>query len=161
MKVIFLDVDGVLNSETYFLTHAEESIDCFIDPVCVQRLKNITDMTGADIVLSSSWRAGWSRHPEEMEISGRMLAESLAACQLEIYDKTPCLQNGDRGKEIKLWLKHSVEKVKRFVILDDYDYNWKKHRLSRRWIRTDFSSGGLQDHDVEKAIKILTSFWAL
>ncbi len=156
MKVIFLDVDGVLNSEAYFLAHEEESIECFIDPACVRRLKKITDMTGADIVLSSSWRAGWSRRPEEMDTSGRMLAKSLAACQLEIYDKTPSLQNGDRGREIKLWIRHAPKRVKRFVILDDYDFHWKKHRLSRHWIQTDFSSGGLQDRDVEKAVKLLT-----
>lgn len=48
-KVIFLDIDGVLNDEE----HTSES---YLDSMMVGRLKRIIDETGAEIILSSSWR---------------------------------------------------------------------------------------------------------
>ena len=55
-KIIFLDIDGVLNSMDYF----EQTKDCKgyteINPEKVKLLKEIVDRTGAEIVLSSTWR---------------------------------------------------------------------------------------------------------
>ena len=47
MKVIFLDIDGVLKEEDY---DAEFKDECFA------RLRKIVDATSAEIILSSSWR---------------------------------------------------------------------------------------------------------
>ena len=59
MKVIFLDIDGVLNSAKYFdriknleITEIEEQIDI----KKVELLKKAVDETGAKVALSSSWR---------------------------------------------------------------------------------------------------------
>ncbi len=59
MKIIFLDIDGVLN-HMYWLKKMKgvEGDKKFFDPDCVRRLNTITDKTGAKIVLSSSWRIG-------------------------------------------------------------------------------------------------------
>ena len=61
MKVIFLDIDGVLNSETFskdnhkvYLATGEIKPD--VDEKAVQRLVTIIKETNAKIVLSSSWR---------------------------------------------------------------------------------------------------------
>ena len=59
MKVIFLDIDGVLNSEEYYESFPDGEFIPPIDPVCVERLKRIVDRTGAKLILSSSWRGGW------------------------------------------------------------------------------------------------------
>ena len=62
-KVIFLDIDGVLNS------------NCSTEPTIaedmVKRLAYIVDKTGAFIVLSSSWRYEYMRHvnPESDSVS--------------------------------------------------------------------------------------------
>lgn len=62
MKIIFLDIDGVLNSESYFGTVGYlSSSDIYykqIDLCAVQLLKKIIDKTKAGIVLSSCWRIG-------------------------------------------------------------------------------------------------------
>ena len=50
MKVIFLDIDGVLKDEDY---DAEFKDECFA------RLKKIIDATDAQIILSSSWRISY------------------------------------------------------------------------------------------------------
>lgn len=155
LKVIFLDIDGVLNSEKYYTEHLEDMMENPVDRECVRRLKSIVEATGAKIVISSSWRTGWSRNPEQLDELCRKLVEALAEYDLEIYDRTCILNNGERGKEIRLWLKNAPEKVKSFVILDDNDFHWKKHRLLKKWVPTDYSEGGLLEQDVEKAVKIL------
>ena len=61
MKVIFLDIDGVLNTSQTFIEIDNEFIKTGkrrieIDLDRVELLKEIVDATGAVIVLSSSWR---------------------------------------------------------------------------------------------------------
>ena len=51
-KIIFLDIDGVLNSETYDKNRTAGAID----PECAKRLNRIIKETNADIVISSSWK---------------------------------------------------------------------------------------------------------
>ena len=61
-KIIFLDFDGVLNTEYYheLLQFQEEQRQdehgAFFDPRAVRQLKRVIDATGADIVVESSWK---------------------------------------------------------------------------------------------------------
>ena len=61
-KIIFLDFDGVLDSDYYSLVlfRKVESLDdkygTRFDPYCVQNLKHIIEETDADIVVSSTWK---------------------------------------------------------------------------------------------------------
>ena len=57
MKVIFLDVDGVLNSQQLFEKCEDDQL-ISVDEDNIKNLKTIVDATGAMIVLSSSWRYG-------------------------------------------------------------------------------------------------------
>ena len=62
MKIIFLDFDGVMDTEYYdhILSEAGKPISdeygLLFDPECVKNLKYIIDNTGADIVVSSTWK---------------------------------------------------------------------------------------------------------
>ena len=58
MKALFLDFDGVLNTEKYLALYGAEGV--VIDPARLELLKEIIDATGAKIVLSTSWREHWS-----------------------------------------------------------------------------------------------------
>lgn len=155
LKVIFLDVDGVLNSEPYYMKHMEDLRKHPIDPDGVERLARIIRETEAKIVLSSSWRGGWDPDPEKRDIDGKILSAALEVYGLSIFDKTGRIEYGRRAKEIKAWIHQSAEKIESFVILDDCNYAWEAHGLKNRWVRTDFVDGGLLDEDVEKAIEIL------
>lgn len=155
MKVIFLDVDGVLNSEKYYTEHMEDMMENPVDRECVRRLKQIVDATGAKIVLSSSWRGGWSKESGQTDAFCQKLVDTLAEYQLEIYDKTGNLDHGERGREIRHWIKHAPEKIESFVILDDNDFQWRKYHLWKKWVQTDFSGGGLGEQDVKRAEEIL------
>ena len=61
-KIIFLDFDGVLNTEHYqnYLYHEgkpwQDEHGAFFDPETVEQLRRIIDITLADIVVESSWK---------------------------------------------------------------------------------------------------------
>ena len=63
VKLIFLDVDGVLNHELYYVEKDQQQRADEIgypqsefDPVTIQLLNSIGKQTGADVVISSCWR---------------------------------------------------------------------------------------------------------
>lgn len=62
MKVIFLDFDGVMDTAYYDHVLAKEGksgndeYGIIFDPNSIQNLKHIIDITGADIVVTSSWK---------------------------------------------------------------------------------------------------------
>jgi histidinol phosphatase-like enzyme len=53
MKVIFLDIDGVLNSKQ---TPNPRKFPFIVDHALLERLKHLLQLTGAEVVLSSNWR---------------------------------------------------------------------------------------------------------
>lgn len=92
MKIIFLDIDGVLNNQPHAIAlhrlveegkmSSKEFYDTWDLPYddTALPLKHIVDETGAKIVLSSSWRL----LPKEVE----RLSKKLKEYNLEIMDKT-------------------------------------------------------------------------
>ena len=69
MKVIFLDFDGVLNSDTYYEEHNWSAP--FIDESRLVLLKRIVDATDAKIVLSTSWKMYWEKDPALCKSEGK------------------------------------------------------------------------------------------
>jgi hypothetical protein len=135
MKVIFLDIDGVLNSKQDRFSWDIETDIHFI------RLKRIVEETKAQVVLSSSWRMG---------NSGRdIVHKRLQQFGMDFIDVTPIFSGQHRGREIADWLsRHEVES---FVILDD---EGDMDELVDHLVKTDMNVG-LQDNDVDKAISLL------
>ena len=66
MKIIFLDIDGVLNSEKWYIEIFDKNLYpnlenyplCEFDPLAIEQLNLLTDKTNAKIVISSTWRMG-------------------------------------------------------------------------------------------------------
>ena len=121
-KVIFLDVDGVLNSN--------RSTEPTIAEDMVKRLAHIVEKTEASIVLSSSWRYEYVRHinpePDYYDKDIDYLITILKKYGLKIADTTPLSYiNGanSRPYKIRTWLAGRAN-VKRFVILDDDFWHW-------------------------------------
>jgi hypothetical protein len=175
VKVVFLDIDGVLNSKEYVLKlearhkalgHDREACTCFklyqqIDPAAVARVNRLVAATGAKIVISSSWRKLFD--PPELH---RMLSEHGLIADIigetpDAYDESlrPDLKleyglEGSRifrGHEIDYWLRYTGKDVDRFVIFDD-DSDMAMHK--NRLVQTD-SQDGLLDEHVELAIRVL------
>lgn len=170
-KVIFLDIDGVLNVE-------EESFKTgvIIDPEKVKLLKRIVDETGADIILSSSWKRGYSRFVEDgfqaKNPNFKLLYNLLAAEGLEIKGITPISNESGavaRPLEIREWLARFYT-VFSYVILDD-DTFWNWGYLQRNVVTTvtehpendsghKYETGMTEEHAL-KAISILNDTGAL
>lgn len=152
MKIIFLDIDGVLNSRRYDRTRSSDEGN--IDVTRLPLLKRIVDATGAKIVLSSSWRTHWDADEGLCDETGRELNPLFARFGLAIYDKTPAVSARDRDMEVRAWLATHSEEVEAFVILDDILTGWGD--LTDRLVRTSPMIGyGLEDIHVKEAIEKL------
>lgn len=145
MKVIFLDFDGVLNSEC--CNHGVTLL-----PSKLELLRQLVEATDAKIVLSTSWREHWSKDPEQCDSTGGTMDLIFQVHGLQIFDKTPVLPGG-REAEIKAWLDQNP--VENYVVLDDRllgaDY------LNGHFVKTSNYFGGLDETDVQRAIAILNS----
>lgn len=151
MKVIFLDVDGVLNCKT---TKERCMGYIGIDRKKVLLLKHICAETGAEIVLVSTWKSCWYKEPEkkcEQDGFADELDKSLGAFGLTIFDRTYD-DIFDRADEILKWLEQNP--AEKFVILDDEDFSYKQARLNKFWVKTDYNTG-LTAELCERAIEIL------
>ena len=127
MKIIFLDVDGVLNHSKTLGWGIEPTGDV-LDQECVQRIIEICDLMDTQIVLSSTWR---------LSDSGCRLLRFTFRHRL--IAATPVIWNVPRREEILAWLKdHPL--VTRFVVIDD---DVDAEIPGKPFVRTDFENGGL------------------
>jgi hypothetical protein len=166
LKVIFLDVDGVLN-------HSDYKID-IIDLNKILLLKKLIDLTDAKIVLSSTWRRKYDQYGNIIyDNNYKILEMILKKYNLEIYSEIENIEtnennnitisikeileqynnDNDRAKYIVKWLKEHPE-VESFVIIDDFG-GWEKYNLTKFVVQTSYWSGGLHEHHINDATKIL------
>ena len=149
MKIIFFDIDGVLNSHQYDADRG--TAEGNVDVSRLLLLKQLVDQTGAKIVLTSSWRYHWDPAGECTDEIGKELEDTFGEFEIYLYDKTPDLDN-DRAKEINKWLAMNRD-VDAFVVIDDIKFGW--YELAPFVVNTDYRIGrGLEERQIEKAIKI-------
>lgn len=128
IKVIFLDIDGVLNSQIFYTERNQEKREknspfgANIDERCVGYLNQLIADTGAKVVISSTWRIdGLEYCKSHLEAKG---------FKGEIIGITPHLRHlgGFRGNEIHQWISENAEMLcgsrvngdyKEYVIFDD------------------------------------------
>lgn len=159
MKVIFLDVDGVLSHRGTFSN---------FDRNCLALLADIVEQTDAKIVISSSWR--------EDENNLNFLMARLGDFNLheKVVGKTPILWElsemvwnddtgpmdvvgwiGQRGHEIEKFIKSDLIDIEKFVILDDDPLAKQREDWPHgKWIQT-FMDEGLNTENARQAIDFL------
>lgn len=112
-KILFLDIDGVLNNYSPYFKYGEaKSKDEYykeIYPELIEILNRIVKETDCKIVISSSWRIIFSVE----EITAMFKIRNFNG---EIIDSTPILWK-ERGLEIQEWLNNN--KTEKFAIVDD------------------------------------------
>lgn len=152
-KIIFTDVDGVLNCAK--TTRRLKCWNCmpFVDARKVLRLRDIVERTGAQLVLSSSWRVG--RHEKAMYLDRMALIEleqefKRLRCPVWI-DCTPLIPFEDREVEVQKWLSQHPE-VDKFVILDDV---WEEFPNMREHLVATTERDGLNKERAELVVKML------
>ena len=122
MKIIFLDIDGVLKEDRQGAPFLDES---FI------LLKELVDITGAVLVMSSSWKVKYKAFVDngyKTDIDDiKALYAVLRRNGLSVYDYTPYLNIEKavrRPTEIREYLA-AAKDVENFCILDDRDeFDW-------------------------------------
>ena len=159
MNVVFLDVDGVLNNDTTKEKTSDWSGTQYtgIDDTLVQNLAELVHKTGAQIVLTSSWKTLWDEPGpnDEMNPMAKYLVLKLKKQGLHIADRTIDRDKGDRGYGIKRWLKRFPE-VERWVVLDDQEFlDYEVEGILPHLIKTNFLYG-LTEENVKEAIDFLT-----
>lgn len=109
-KILFLDIDGVCNSEeTMKRQYARlgRSTTLGIDPYLAFIVGKIQLDTDCEVVLSSTWRL-WEETRKDVR-------EQV----VKFIDVTPDLRGAKRGEEIAQWLKDNNAEDARYAILDD------------------------------------------
>lgn len=143
MKVLFLDIDGVLNSEAWYRARPDGpwSEAREIDPEAMWILRALVRMADCQIVISSSWRIG------------RTLDELRALLPgLPIIDRTPTKTTAEtRGAEVNAWLEKHPE-VTAHAILDDNSDFYDDQPL----VRTEWKIG-LRPRHAERVVQLLSS----
>lgn len=148
MKVIFLDIDGVLNSEEFLKNNQNE----MIDRNNVSILKNVIDKTGAVIVMSSGWKLWFDDNMMPKDGYSKCLHDILCEFDIKLFDKTPDFSTEEirtkktfsnvKAKEIIAWLSEH-ETVDKYAVLDDL--NLKNEEINSYLVRTNAQVGITED----------------
>ena len=160
IKVIFLDVDGVINpASNYFEGITEEAL---------KLLKTAVDDTDAKIVLTSTWRCFANTLTQVMD--------AFASVGLTLYGVTPDgvpfeklkdtpwdgimsqsdrnnVLNTDRGAEIAWWYWNKRDQIESFVIVDD-EVTDILYYFPDRYVKIDHHTG-LTSQDAVKIVRML------
>lgn len=161
-KILFLDIDGVLNShqsaDYFHRVRGEWNPYEEFCPISVGNLCTILEeVPDLKIIMSSTWRIGIPNLEKLKEIFDALptsIESSLIKSRL--IDKTPVHRDSPRGLEIQEWVdvnKDKLTKDFRMVILDDDSdmAHLKPHLIQTNGVL------GLTLLDAQKAIRVFKS----
>ena len=133
-----MDIDGVLNSKTYYKTVDRTKKDWNrFNPLAVEMIKRLIEEFKSSIVISSTWRYAFVKEQKNELIKSGLVK------YLHKDWKTPEAYPSHRGEEINLWLGNHPEAID-YVIIDD-DENILEEQ--KNWfIRTDINEGMTEEH---------------
>jgi len=161
-KIIFLDVDGVLNRTIDFVPGRGTVV---MNKGLCDNLHRLVERTGAKVVVSSTWRIDYSKHADDGEFNPHTNDHHMEFCRQDIHwsfhddwrtEDMTSARSGlmiavPRGEEIAEWLTRHPE-VDKYVILDDNE--WMLPYQKPNFVKTD-ERFGLTNEAVERAVSIL------
>ena len=133
---IFLDVDGVLNTE------ADWHQPLTLNHRCVKAFQSALGLASTrfdkvSVILSSSWRLGWN--PEKQPSHLRELCRAIPIAGITPQAQS-VLPKGQRGREIRYYLKrHDLDAY--VVVDDDMDLFSPEDRMGMPILETDCRTG--------------------
>lgn len=136
--IIFLDIDGVLN---------QLQPNYYLDNNCIKILAEIKEKLQAEIVLTSSWRLGFTHSYDRCTPQIQNLINRFRQYGIKIKSRTR--QLGDRTTEIKTYI-HENE-VDNYIILDDDESEHTDYTN----IYIVNSKTGLTKYDIKKILKLM------
>ena len=152
MKIIFLDIDGVMCSLLSTRNNKWDASE-FI-PKAVNSLNNIIRKTDCEIILSSAWKHDYSLFEIREIFSYNGIIKGPIGFTPNI-PKTDALKLSEsRAEEIRIWLKlHDFKNQIKWVAVDDMDLS--------EWLYPNFVLCPIDEHGLsldgiyEKIIKNL------
>lgn len=155
--LIFLDVDGVLNTTNSRVSLYE------VKEANVNAFKNLVEKLEkkgyiAKIILSSTWRIGYEKELDRCLPQIKRLIMELEQAGLSIYDKTPFYNQQTRDVEIQRYILGYRLKKEDFayIILDDDISVFDKEALKKMCFYRVNEKFGLTMTDVAKIMKLVT-----
>lgn len=167
MKTLFLDIDGVLNHRVdaevdhTMLLQVHNQMRRFrrddvylrlkwLQPTAVARVNQILDATGAQLIISSTWRKLNTQEELQILLGVRGLSHQIMG-MTPVLPPKHFMEQVPRGEEIGAWLADHPE-VTSFAILDD---DWvDPYKAQHVWVHPHQA---LTDENVAKAIALLTA----
>lgn len=160
-KVIFLDIDGVLNRHHERYGTREKSPMGFtgLGQKHILQLKRIVEATGAEIVMSSDWKMCYESddcNPETANPDGVYVIRRLAENGMKLVARTNEIplegeHSTGRGYGIRKYLRQHPE-VTNYVILDDCEWRDFTGELLDHLVLLEYP---LTKRSADKAIKVL------
>ena len=144
-KIVFLDFDGVLNSEA---TNQAMGTRYKFSPDSIKALNEILLRSRGYIVITSTWRDNWSLR------ENALFLRRSGVMPICVLGKTPTLKD-TRGREIETWLKEVPFPVDSFAILDD---RTDMEPYQPRLVLID-PLLGLDEKHIEQTLQILSLSW--
>lgn len=161
-RVLFLDIDGVLNSNFWNDSHQKEISDgILIDEEKIKILAHLIKKANAKVILHSGWRTWFGQDLKPLRPESQRLVEMLNREGVSIDGITPDLTTEEirktkkfslvKADEILLWLEQHNEVIG-WVVLDDLDLH--NADIEKHQVMPD-PTIGLTLKDAEKAEKII------
>jgi hypothetical protein len=147
MKIIFLDIDGVLSTPHAYDQPGHKhgranEFTPWLKEIWEDFLKDHPEVT---IVLSSTWRKD-SKWRERIYGSSRITAG-------RIIDVTDSSRTGFRGSEVQNWLNDTELDIEEYVILDDSG-DFYPDQIESRYVKTK-TMHGISPRHLREVAKIL------
>lgn len=156
MRLLILDIDGVLNSHRWLA----EAKSCDIEPACVRQFNRILAETGCRVLLASAWRymilggamtlggfAYMLRTHGCATTTGVLIGHTRADNDDDAPERDPI----ERGRQVREWIREHPE-VDRYVAIDDMQLGYVEFGIPLA--QTD-GRVGLTEADADRAIAIL------
>lgn len=161
MRLVFLDIDGVLNGHEFDVG----AQSCRIQPHCIVQLNRLIKETGCKFVLSSAWRymlLDREDCPAAMTMGGfEYLLRTHGAVGFKLIGTTCSdeaagwsMQNNVpvRGLQIRLWMNAHGKGVEKYVVVDDEDFGITEEGHPLVQTRGDY---GMSEADCSRLIEAL------
>lgn len=162
MNIIFLDIDGVLNSQNYIIKTHPKVLELYsnnnysnndelklkrlmldIDIKKLDILKDICNNTDSNVVIISAWK-NLGVFPY---VKNKLIEYGIPIIGIT-NDK-----NGNRGEGIKNYIIEN--NINNFIVLDDEIFEDYDKEILNRLVKTSFYKNGLEEEHKVKAIKLL------
>lgn len=158
MKIIFLDIDGVLNTSKTFMKRKKywEETGVWtleIDEFRVEYLKRIIDETGAKVVLSSTWKKDFENVDGKVvpiHEKGEALLNILKKYDIELYDILKKGYSLPREDLITIWLNEHPD-TESFIVIDDETTHLKRF-VDKELIKTSILENGVMLKNMDDCI---------